>query len=313
MTRRSSLDPRLLAGWCDAAVAGYADTYAPGTRELHRITANARVLFEHYRVNGVDRWDGVTADLTLERCWAAFERPDGERCVPAPNTARNRQLEARALFKIAAALGAAVDPDAAVGPIIAKPIPDVAVRLLTNDEMERITIAAEPQKRTSAKPLLVAFARSGATAADTAAVRRKDVDLAAGTVTFKGPPKRVCALDPLGRRAVARYLAANRPGPDALLCVKADLAPDAAAHAVVVRLWDILNDAGIASGSGATPRSIRLTAARRVLERDGIAAAAMFLGSSSLDTTAALLGHRWRHGPASVETNPADETAQDDG
>ena len=310
MTPHPSLDPRLLAGWCDASVAGYDERYAPGTRELRRVTANAKILFEHYRVNGVDRWDGVTGELTLERCWAAFEVPDGERCVPAPNTARNRQLEARALFKVAAALGARVDPDAAVGPIIAKPDPEVAVRLLTNDELSRITIAAEPQKKTSAKPLLVAFARLGATAATTAAVRRKDVDLAAGTVRFVGPPKRVCALDPPSRRAVARYFAANRPGPDDLLCVKAGLAPDAAANAVVVRLRDVLNDAGIASGSGATPRSIQLTAARRVLDRDGIVAATRFLGAASLDTTAAVLGHRWRHGP---ETNPTDDTAQGDG
>jgi hypothetical protein len=32
-----------------------------------------------------------------------------------------------------------------------------------------------------------------------------------------------------------------------------------------------------------------------VLERDGIVAAARFLGSPSLDNTAELLGHDWQH------------------
>ena len=41
----------------------------------------------------------------------------------------------------------------------------------------------------------------------------------------------------------------------------------------------------------------RLTAARQVLERDGIEAAARFLGSPSLDHTAEALAHDWRHGP----------------
>lgn len=311
MSAHPPLDPQLLAGWCDVAVAGYRERYEPGARELAQIAARAQALFEHYRCHGIDRWSGVTGDLTLKSCWAKFQR-DGEWHEPAVNTARNRQLQARALFKVAAALGAAVDPDAAVGPII-KPDPEAVARLLTDAEYSGVTAAAEPQKKTSAKPLLVAFSKAGGDAADTAAVRRKDVDLAAGTVKFVGPPERVCALDFLSRRAVARYVATNRPGHDDLLCVKPGLAPDAAAHAVVVRVGHILSDAGIAARSGATPRSIRLTAARRVLDTDGIAAATRFLGAASLDTTAAALGHRWQHGPTSADTTPTEHRARGDG
>lgn len=294
MSAHPPLDPQLLAGWCDVVVAGYRERYEPGFRELAQLAARAEALFGHYRYHGIDEWRGVTGELTLGFCWAEFERPNGESREPAVNTARNRQLQARALFKVAAALGAAVDPDAAVGPII-KPDPDTITRLLTDAEYAGVTAAAEPQKKTSTKPLLVAFSKAGGSARAVSAVRRRDIDLAAGTVKFVGPPERVCALDFLSRRAVAQYLAANRPGPDDLLCVKADLAPDAAAHAVVVRLRHILNDAGIAPGTGATPRSIRLTAARRVLDTDGIVAATKFLGAASLDTTAAALGHRWQH------------------
>ena len=44
---------------------------------------------------------------------------------------------------------------------------------------------------------------------------------------------------------------------------------------------------------GVSARSIRLTTAREVLRTDGIEAAARFLGSPSLDSTAAALNHDW--------------------
>ncbi len=72
-----------------------------------------------------------------------------------------------------------------------------------------------------------------------------------------------------------------------------------ASEAAAVRMGDIDLDSGTVEFSGAaarpgvTARSFRLTTARRILDSDGIEAAARFLGSPSLDSTAAALGYRW--------------------
>ena len=62
---------------------------------------------------------------------------------------------------------------------------------------------------------------------------------------------------------------------------------------MTVRLGQVLRDAGIAGRPGVTARSFRLTTANRILHTQGIEAATKFLGSPSLDNTAAALGYRW--------------------
>ena len=64
---------------------------------------------------------------------------------------------------------------------------------------------------------------------------------------------------------------------------------------MTVQLGQVLQAAGIAGRPGVTARSIRLTSARRILDTEGIEAAASFLGSVSLDAAADALGHLWRH------------------
>ena len=57
----------------------------------------------------------------------------------------------------------------------------------------------------------------------------------------------------------------------------------------------VLRAVGLYELEGVTACSIRLGSARRVLHGDGIAAAATFLGWTSLDRTADALRHNWRH------------------
>ena len=125
-------------------------------------------------------------------------------------------------------------------------------------------------------------------------MRARDVDLDAGTVSFLGECARVCALDEWSARAIARYLRANPTAPHERLCVKADTPREAAVESVSIRLWKIIKEAGFSSRRGISPRSIRLAAARQVLECEGIVAAARFLGSLSLDNTAEAIGHYWQ-------------------
>ena len=94
---------------------------------------------------------------------------------------------------------------------------------------------------------------------------------------------------------VERYFRNNPPvGADDLLCVKPSTQPEGAAQLVTVRLRNVLIDAGILERPGVSGRSIRLTTAHRVLQVDGIEAAARFLGSPSLDNTAKALNYDWK-------------------
>ena len=121
-----------------------------------------------------------------------------------------------------------------------------------------------------------------------------DVDVDAGSVAFSGAAARVGPLDAWGIETVLRFVRNNPPIPvDGLVCVSAATSPSRAAHAVTVRLGQVLRDAGLSGRPGVTARSIRLTTANRILRTEGIEAAARFLGAPSLDSTAEALGYRW--------------------
>lgn len=287
----------LSAAWTEVAVevlAGIADTYLLTERPLNRFASMLVSMLAHFELRGVTRLCDVTGDLTLEWCWSPVQGPDGSAQGPARNFARNRQWVALAAFKVAAQLGAQLDPNVAAGARIKRNDPDVAARPLTDRELDRVCACVDAGTAASRRPLLVALYSAGGSAAEVAAVRARDVDLDAGTVTFLGESARVCALDERSARAIARYLRANPTAPNERLCVKADTPRDAAVDSVSIRMWKILKEAGFSSRGGISPRSVRLAAARQVLERDGIVAAAQFLGSPSLDNTARALGHDWQ-------------------
>ena len=60
-----------------------------------------------------------------------------------------------------------------------------------------------------------------------------------------------------------------------------------------VEFGAFLRDAGLGRVPGVTAKSIRLGVAQQVLHSDGLEAAARFLGSRSLDGTAASLRYEW--------------------
>ena len=287
----------LSSAWTEIAVevvAGIADTYRFTERPLSRFASMVASMFADFERRGVTRLREVTGDLTLEWCWSPVRDPDGSVREPARNFARNRQWVARAAFKMAAQLGAQVDPNTAAGERITRGAPDVPTRPASDQELDRVCAHVDAGTAASRQPVVVALYLSGGSAAEAARVRARDVDLDAGTVTFLGERARVCALDEWSTRAIARYLRANPTAPHERLCVKADTPRDAAVDSVSIRMWKIIKQAGFSSRSGISPRSIRLAAARRVLKRDGIVAAARFLGSPSLDNTAHALGHDWQ-------------------
>lgn len=307
---RSEVD--LPSAWTEVvveAVAGIADTYLLTQRALNQAATMVLSLFVHFGQRGVRQLRAVTGDLTLEWCWSPVRGPDESAREPSVNIARYRQWVARAAFKVLAQLGAQVDPNTAAGGRIKRGEPDVATRPLTDLELDRVCAHVDAGTAVSRRPLLVALSSAGGSAAEVAAVRARDIDLGSGTITFLSERARVCALDDWSVRAIDRYLRANPTPPDERLCTKWDTPPETAAHSVSIRLWKVLKEVGFSSCCGVSARSIRLGAARQVLESDGIVAAAQFLGSPSLDSTAQALGHDWQRQHAAASPAQPDGSA----
>ena len=203
-------------------------------------------------------------------------------------------------FEELARLGAPVNPSALVSPRIERPAAQDSARPLSDEEFELARDHSDSELVTSRRPLLFAMASAGGTATELAALRRRDIDFAAGTVTFTGAAARTNALDEWSIATARRWLLNQPQAPalDAAVCVTEGLDTARGARSVSVRLGDVLRDAGLSGRPGVTARSIRLTTARRVLDVDGIEDAARFLGAVSLDTVAAALRNDWRCGDA---------------
>ncbi len=245
---------------------------------------------------GAVRWEDVTCELVTRWLWAA--RPDraGRLAEVSASTAGKRQWHALVCFEELARLGAPIDPSALVGPRIARHSAAAPARPLTDGEAQLARRHADTPLVTSRRPLLLAGAFGGGTATEIAGLRLRDLDLAAGTVTFSGDAARTNPLDGWSIAAFQRWLLnqPEAPDPDAPLCVTPGMDLFRGAQSVSVRLGAVLREAGLMGRPGITARSLRLTTARAVLDCDGIEAAARFLGAVSLDTTAAALGHCWR-------------------
>ena len=260
-----------------------------------KVLREAERLFRFLAASGIFRWPDVTPESVEAWFWAARRYRYGRHRRTADSTARNRRWVARLIFEEAASLGAPIDPTALIGERIPRPTDFVSARPLTDTEAELSRVFSDPGLVATRRSVIVAVSYAGATATEASNVRLADIDLQAGTVAFSGPAARIGPLDAWGVETVDRFLRNNPPvADDDVLCVKPSTDPARAAHSVTVRLGHVLKDAGLAGRAGVTARSIRLTTARRILETEGIEAAARFLGSPSLDNTARALHHNWR-------------------
>ncbi len=245
-------------------------------------------LLRYLAASGAENWSDVTPEMVEGWCGAAvFWR--GRWTTPAASTVRNRQWAATVVCDALEAAGVEVDPALRPG---REPRPATARRSrpLTPAELDLVRAFADRGLGGSRRSVMVALAEAGGSAPEIAAVVGADVDLGAGTVRFG---RRINPLTGWGGAALGKFFAVNGdPGPGDRLCADAG-APDArAAHSVRARMCEAIADAGLGPATGVTAASVRLTTAAGVLARDGIEAAARFLGSS-LDAAAAALGHDW--------------------
>lgn len=289
-----TVDQRLSAGWLEATLAEAPNHHDADERSAKKIAAHFGWALNYFQNRGAVTWPQITPELSLEWCWAGTRGHDGNPRRPELSTARNRQWTLRLMFKIAAALGAEVDARTAAGDPIKRTPPKQPPRPLTDEEDARVCAYGDPGVQPSRRSTVVALARAGGSAREIPYVRVRDVDLDAATATFTGPNARTVALDEWSANTIERYLRLYLAEPDELLCVKSVAVPERAAQSVSVQLNRVLAEAGFARRVDVTGRSLRLTAARRAFERDGIEAAARVLGSPSLDNTADAIGYRWR-------------------
>lgn len=252
-------------------------------------------LFRYLDAAGAKDWSEVTPGMAEGWCRAAA-RHRGRWVSPAPSTVRNRQWALTVVCDALKAAGAGVDP--ALRPV-REPRPPAPRRSrpLTAAERDLVRAFADRGRVGSRRSAMVALAEAGASAAEIASVRACDADREAGTVRLGAGQdrSRVNPLTGWGAEAVRRVLAVNDIAPADRLCVTGPVGADRGAQSAATRLCDAIRDAGLAGAEGVTAGSIRLTAAAGVLARDGIEAAARFLGASSLDAAAAALGHDWNH------------------
>lgn len=286
-----------LVCWQPVVVEALRVRYGRNERTAAKVIVEAVRLFKYLAAVGAVRWDDVTEQLVVQWCWAASRDRSGRHRRAAQSTARNRQWAALAAFGAAAELGAPIDPKALVGERIPRPSRSASARPLVFAEAEAVRVHADAGLVASRRSVMVALSFAGGTATEVAAVRCCDVDTAAARVWFCGDAARWGPLDGWSAATLGRFFANNPPlQSDERLCVTDRLDAARAAHSVTVQLGQVLQAAGLAGRPGVTARSIRLTTARRILDTDGIEAAARFLGSASLDTTADALGHLWRPG-----------------
>jgi integrase len=262
---------------------------APATAAKY--VKEASRFFKQLQASGVEFFDEIEPDHADAFFWGASTFR-GRLSDVSATTASNRRSIIQSLLREFEHLGITPACDL-LGPSIRRGHAEPA-RLLTDREVQRIRNECTGGFLFTFAPWFEALSEAGATAVEIAEVRGADVDLDRGVVRFSGRSARYGPLSDWGVNTLRLVVAQQSLVDDKRVCCGDDLGPERAAHSVTAGMHRILRDAGFARDRQVSARSIRHTFARRVLEESGIEAAALFLGSDSLDATARALAHEWR-------------------
>jgi hypothetical protein len=210
--------------------------------------------------------------------------------APRPSTLRNRLSSIRAMVRTARRLGYDL-PDPTFG-ISATSGHDYQIPICTNDHIDRLRHAAPYGLFTSILPAVLALAEAGATNDEIKRIRGDQVGLA--LVHLPGGHRvnqRTNHLTDWGTKAIAAHLV-RLDDPGSLLI--GDLSPGSAAVSVSSAFIAIRFHAGLAQ-YGYRINSVRAWRARTIHEASGsVEDAARFLGCTSLDSAARLIGYLWQ-------------------
>ena len=265
--------------------------YSAAQGTAAKYVKEASRFFKQLQASGVEFFDEIEPDHADAFFWSASTFR-GRLSDVSATTASNRRSIIQSLLRELEHLGITPAADL-LGPSIQRGHAEPA-RLLTDREVQRIRNECTGGFLFTFAPWLEALSEAGATAAEIAEVRGADVDLDQGVVRFSGRNARYGLLSDWGVDTLRLVVAQQLLVDDKRVCCGDDLGPERAAHSIAAGMHRILRDAGFARDRQVSARSIRHTFARRVLEESGIEAAALFLGSDSLDATARALVHEWR-------------------
>jgi hypothetical protein len=288
-----SAERLLLSDALAVALHELVGLYAANERTSAKVIGEVQRFVRYASACGVEYLDELRAEHVECYLWAATSSR-GAIDEAKPRTAANRQAFVRRFLDVLGALGLWSGGDI-VGAPIDRGVSETS-RPLTDEEMRLVEVYSADGLFIGRRPMQVAFAQAGADASEIATVTVNDVDLLVGSVTLGLQHRRTNPLTPWGIEVVGEYLAAMSPEPGQPLCVLGGKPLHRLAHSVTVSLRGALIAAHIGGRPRVTARSIGLWSAARVLERDGVVAAARFLGSNSLDATAASLGFDWQAG-----------------
>lgn len=256
-----------------------------GTRE--KVAKLLRQFFIFLDAEGCEVLDDIQEVNLEDFYWWSVRR--GGIVEPSAATAANRQWAVRVFFEVLRGIGMWSGPDL-TGESIKREGGESA-RPASDEQIQRLKSISANVITPNGDEILVALALSGGNPGEIAQVRVSDLDLVSGHVHFRGDSERINQLDAWAQEVLeVVVLRATSAGP---LAVRPDLPLAKASHSVTVRLNRIILHAGLSRKAGLTGASIRLGAAKAVLDREGLEAAARFLGNNSLDLTARALGYRW--------------------
>ncbi|MDD4866979.1 MAG: integrase [Mycobacterium sp.] len=307
LTLRLPWGPAMGEGSLNATVDAVIDAWTVGgalsRQTLDKFGLLARRFTRFADAHDVTALADVDPTLVAKFVAAKGRTRHGHISDAAVATMHNRRAALRALFRTARQLRLTLDD----------PTTDVAVparessmqRPLTDDEASLVRLFSQrstPTRHAATAALLLAGAHTGELGHITAA----DLDHAARTVRAHGSSKhrpRLLVLDTWSERVVAdraSYLTRGLPGSTQppVLCTGAEGSDAHKQARVCVTVREILTRAGFSDDPSIKPASLTAYAARRAFDLSGrVEDAARLIGSSSLDSTAALIGYTWQAEP----------------
>jgi hypothetical protein len=246
---------------------------------------------------GVQLLSGITAEHVRGFVYAAL--PDGS--APEIATLHARRTAIRAFYRAARALSLTdLDPTMDVFVPGRK---SRATHPVTGEELLLLQTASL-LKGDSRSAVVLALAQATAVTSEITQVRIRDVDNVEypkfvkllGTARHRARQGR---LTPWGSLAIARRILQLQAtdGDENTLLAYGGLAPLGGAKAqasVCNALGELIESVALDVQEGIRPGSIRAWAGRAIFESDGIAAAAIALGLSSLDQSAQVINYSWQ-------------------
>lgn len=265
------------------------DVTASSSARFHALWAR---FVKYAEAHGVMQLGQVTAELVAG---FVLRARTSNGAIPSAATSQLRRDAVRLLYKELRQFGLwSVDPTV---DLVLPPRAGLAVRPLTDDEVERCRWAALSTLTATRLPALWAIGEAGASTREIACVHAADLDLVSGTVWLSGGPRTEPRRVPLTNWGTSQLLRRTRHVRSREMPVALDrvLEPDAGRLSAGASVSDIMARAGVAGDRAVKPRSLTAWVGRTLwLETGRIDQVARRLGLRSLDLAAELIGVDWR-------------------